>query len=161
MREPSPMQTYIASGGDTSNEGAMRLLIAAEESHNSYVPPDLGGEARKDRSERGWAARNTFLTYCRRADPRDYAAWLDGYGGEIERSDREMPDHFYVLERTPDVIPSLYGALLVDVIVPAGVLRIHDVPNTFDGGCGHSTFYFMYRFEVVGIRTVQSFTDTR
>jgi hypothetical protein len=108
-------------------------------------------------------ARNRFLTHCRPATVKDYAAWLAAYldsGGTISHSyDYAMPDRFFVLTRKPDAIPTLYGSQSVQVIVPEGVLSLLDVPNTFHGGCGHSTFYFQTRPPVVVGLSVPLYAD--
>lgn len=99
-------------------------------------------------------ARTLFVTHCRRATATDYAEWLAGWlrtGGWISHPyDYPMPS-WLVLQTRPDDIPSLYGALSMQVIVPADVdLQPADIPDTFHGGCGHSTFYFMDGFTIVG-----------
>lgn len=123
--------------------------------------------------------RRQFVTdYCEPATPREYAAWLAGYlrtGGRISTvHDYPMTDRgvtvvgdgdpsrgplefapadlsWFVLRSRPDDVPSLYGALSMQVIVPATVaFGPADVPRTFHGQCGHSTFYFMDGFRVVG-----------
>lgn len=100
-------------------------------------------------------ARAAFLTYCRPAAPAEYATWLTGHLGRSGRIthayDRDMP-RMWVLERAPQVrVPSLYGAQSVQVIVPAEVrFTPGDLPKTFHGACGHSEFYFLADFTVVG-----------
>lgn len=115
----------------------------------------------EDGAERQATDRSRFLEACRPATAAEYAAWLSGYllrGGNVTHPyDRPMVG-FYVMERyaTP---PELYGASLVNVIVPASVpLDPAQMTRTFHGCSGHNSFYFMDGFEVVSL-TVPSFTD--
>lgn len=116
--------------------------------------------------------RATFVTHCRLALPSEYADWLrlwigdggritDTYdypftrtavvvNGDLSNMTAAAPD-WMVLCEPPDQVPSLYGARSMNVIVPADVdFSQDDVPNTFHGGCGHSTFYFMRDGGIVG-----------
>lgn len=100
------------------------------------------------------AQREQFLTACRLATPDDYAPWLTGYlkaGGYIGTVGGSSTG-MLVLTRRPDrKVPTLYGSMRLDVIVPADVdFTPDDLPRTFRGACGHSTFFFMDGFEVVG-----------
>lgn len=162
--EMSPMQMYIAGGGDTSNGRAMALMFEAERGHNRRQRSDVVVDSASwdERHAHDERDREEFLTHCRPAGPEDYRAWLAGYlsnGGQVTHPrDWDMPGTYYVLESTPAGVPSLYGALSLEVIVPAGVLSPGDIPRTFHGGCGHSTFFFMDGFEVLG-SIVESFRD--
>jgi hypothetical protein len=109
--------------------------------------------------------RAEFLSRCRPALAADYSAWLSGYvrkgGRPSHRYDYSMPDRDWcVLEEKPSGVPSLYGALSLNVIVPDWLdFRPDDVPRTFGRGqCGHSTFYFMRDYAIVG-DWVPTFTD--
>lgn len=113
------------------------------------------------KSKHSEVERSEFLAHCQTATLTEYTAWMIGYlnrGGE--------PSHIYdhgftqpeprvmVLAEKPGAVPTLYGADSLQVIVPAGVsFAPEDVPQTFHGRCGHSTFYFMEGFAIVGIWT--------
>jgi len=144
----------------TDVKQAVRLAQqAARQRQHEY---DLDREQREVEARRYAAARATFLEHCRPATVEDYAAWLTSYldsDGTITHSyDYRMPK-FWVLVSRPSAIPSLYGAFSMQVIVPAGLLSPRDVPNTFHGGCGHSTFYFHGRLPVVVGGSVPLYTD--
>lgn len=102
--------------------------------------------------------RDEFITHCRSATEADYTQWLTGYrarGGQITHTYPGMwkncTDSWFVLTDVPDTFPSLYGAHLVNVIVPANLqLKPADIPSTYHGYCGHSNFYFMSGFTVNG-----------
>lgn len=98
--------------------------------------------------------RDRFLTSCRLATPAEYAGWLTGHlaaGGYIGTTGGSSTG-MLVLTRRPDRrVPTLHGALSLNVIVPADVdFTPDDLPRTFHGACGHSTFFFMDGFDVVG-----------
>jgi hypothetical protein len=124
-------------------------------------------QARVDRELRG-----AFVAHCRAATAGDYAAWLAGWlrrGGDISHVyDYPLADpgvtepSWLVLQSRPDGFPSLYGASSVHVIVPEGVgVAAGDIPRTSGGdACGHSTFYFLDGFEVVG-SWVPLYSDVR
>lgn len=85
--------------------------------------------------------------HLRRAKPKDYRAWLEGWveaGGEISHYyDYSLPSDFYVA--TSDLkLPPLYGASSISVIVPPGITI------TFEEGLGHSNLYFMDGFDHEG-----------
>lgn len=107
-------------------------------------------------SESARKARDEFTALCRPAGAADYTAWLIGYlrsGREPKRLvDRNLADsRWWVLTEQPKTVPSLYGADALNVIVPERVrLRPRQLPNTFHGRPGHSTFYFMMDFAIVG-----------
>jgi hypothetical protein len=122
--------------------------------------------------------RRAFTASCRPATAQDYAAWLIGYlqsgrepsslvdgnlsdrGVELNGSlgpgapgltAREADPRWWVLTKRPRRVPSLYGAHALNVIVPETVrLRADRLPDTFHGRPGHSTFYFMKDFGLVG-----------
>ena len=75
--------------------------------------------------------------HCRPATINDYrtlAAIIDRKGPIEDFSDR-----WWVLTRSTDKMPELYGASAITLIVPAG-LHV-DGPRTFHGRSGHSTVY--------------------
>lgn len=122
--------------------------------------------------------RRAFTALCRPATAQDYAEWLIGYlqsgreprslvdgnltdrGVELNGSlgpgasgltAREADPRWWVLTKRPKSVPSLYGAHALNVIVPEAVrLRADRLPDTFHGRPGHSTFYFMKDFGLVG-----------
>ena len=132
-------------------------------------------------SERSDRDRADFLTHCQPATLLEYTAWMIGYlqngnepshvydydfaqpamqlngsisskGSTLRMS--EAPSCWWVLAERPDEVPSLYGAQSINVLVPKGVdFRPGNVPSTFHGKCGHSTFYFMDGFRIVGDHT--------
>jgi hypothetical protein len=158
----SPMQTYLAGGGDTTNERTMALLFEAERGYNRRQDEQRDEVPYAEQHAQDEHAREVFLTYCRPATPAEYKSWLDGYrrsGGDIRlERERWLGHDYFVLESAPETVPSLYGSLSVNVIVPAGVLSPADIPRTFHGCCGHSSFFFVEGFEFVGLH-VTSFQD--
>lgn len=126
--------------------------------------------------------RAAFLEHCQPATLLEYTAWMIGFlqrGGEPSHvydyefgnggvvlngnlgpgssglTASSAPWEWWVLSEVPDEdVPSLYGAKSLKVIVPSG-LRFgpRNLPNTFHGCCGHSTFYFMDGHTEVGGHT--------
>jgi hypothetical protein len=141
----------------TSIKDKIRVAVAeAEEREEGWR---RSREEQEDWFRRLRLERDEFLRYCIPATVDNYAAWLRGYltrGGDIKHvynypfpagSD---PSWFVLYER-PKRVPSLYGATSIEVIVPSDVdFGPVDVPNTFHGGCGHSTFYFLNGYQIVG-----------
>ncbi len=163
----SPLQTYIAARGHGPEGRTAELLMEAERGWNR-ARNDQNDKAGLDddfetSSAESETARAEFLTNCRPAQPEDLKAWLVGFkrrGGEVRyRREGKMRGSFHVLERCPAEVPSLYGAFSLSVIVPEGLMAPDDLPRTFHGQCGHSTFYFMDGFEIVG--DAESFADAR
>lgn len=125
--------------------------------------------------------RSVFLEHCQPATLIEYTAWMIGYlqgGGEpshVYNYEFSRPavvlngsigpngsnltagpanSKWWVLAEIPGTVPSLYGATSLAVIVPKGLaFTPGDVPRTFHGACGHSEFYFMDGFAVVGDST--------
>jgi hypothetical protein len=163
-REQSPIELYVAGGGTFANPGVAALMMEAQRGYNRRNEPEPWSEEKwREDFRRSEVERADFLEHCRPAEPREYSRWLKGYlrrGGKVTHPrDREIgPQRFYVLESTPDYVPSLYGALSFNIIVPAGVLAPADLPRTFHGRCGHSGFFFMAGFEAVSL-IIESFTD--
>lgn len=89
--------------------------------------------------------RDYFLTFCRAAtaDERDQFAKM----ARIAQLRREV----HVLVEKPRKVPSLYGSAAVNVLVhrSSGLTAV-DLPKTFHGRCGHSTFVFACTGEVIG-----------
>lgn len=100
------------------------------------------------------ARRDQFLTACRLATPAEYAAWLTGYlnaGGYVGGTGGSSAGTLTLTRRPDQPVPTLYGSMSLNVIVPADVdFTPDDLPRTFHGACGHSTFFFMNGFDVVG-----------
>lgn len=131
--------------------------------------------------ERSDLERAAFLDHCQPATLLEYTAWMIGYlqlGGEPSHvynyefarpgvvmngssgpsgsnlAAGQASPKWWVLAEVPGLVPSLYGAHSLSVIVPQGLaFTPDDVPRTFHGRCGHSAFYFMDRFEIVGNST--------
>jgi hypothetical protein len=170
--ETSPIQAYVAGGGDFSNAATSDLLMEAERGYHQRVSSERTGERRSSRDHDEWEKRfrhdeeqlGRFLEHCRLAEPKDYSRWLKGYlrrGGKVTHPrNREIRcAKFYVLESLPDHVPSLYGALSINVIVPSGLRFFPDhLPRTFHGQCGHSSFFFMDGFQAVSM-SIESFAD--
>jgi len=96
----------------------------------------------------GYAMKQDFhqymLPFLRSAKVDDYAAWLKGFmeGGGVPTHvyDYNMPNRFYVATRGFEMQP-LYGALSVNVIVPAQI-RVG-----VEKGLGHNGLFLMDGFE--------------
>lgn len=99
--------------------------------------------------------RDRLLEHCRPALPEEYEAWTRTYrargGGFTRNADGPMPRTFVVLTSHPGAVPELYGAFALHVIVPDGVMQPHEIPRTFHGGHGHSTFHFADGGRVIGL----------
>lgn len=129
-------------------------------------------------SEAAEKKRRAFTALCRPATAQDYTEWLIGYlqsgrepsklvdGNLTDRgvvldgslgpgatgvTAREADPRWWVLTKRPRSVPSLYCAHALNVIVPEAVrLQADRLPDTFHGRPGHSTFYFMKDFGLVG-----------
>ncbi|MEU7170271.1 hypothetical protein ABZ949_02115 [Micromonospora tulbaghiae] len=109
----------------------------------------------RDRFAADDEARAAFLTYCRPSTAAEYADWLRGHltrGGKITHARAgDTLDGFWTLTDYPASVPTLYGASSLEVIVLArSEFKPRDLPRTFHGACGHSTFYFLDGFHLVG-----------
>jgi hypothetical protein len=156
-------------------EGIMRALDRQAEQDREHAAREAEyAEARRISQEQ----RSEFLTHCRPATLIEYTAWMIGWlrndnepssvydypftrrgvqvvgNGDPMRGPlevQEAPTSWWALGERPESVPSLYGSASLHVIVPNGVdFTPRDVPGTFHGQCGHSTFYFMDRFQIVG-----------
>jgi hypothetical protein len=124
------------------------------------------------------AERRAFLEHCQPATLLEYTAWMIGYlreGGEPSSVTdypfaepamqldgsigpsgstlraTQAPTKWWVLAEVPESVPSLYGANSIKVLVPKELaFTPSDLPDTFHGHCGHSTFYFINGFKLVG-----------
>lgn len=156
--EPKPegmsqSEFYIAGGGNlAANPRVAAILALADESHHRRnqplrreTPEEYEARHAKDKENRAG-----FLTHCRPATIDDYRAWARVHiaaGGRFSHTydypfGRGGDWHVLTTELgAKETMPSLYGALAINVIVPAG-MRLN-VPATFHGECGHSHVYFM------------------
>ena len=105
--------------------------------------------------------RDSFVRdHCRPATVADYQTWLTGYvesGGEITHEyDYPMPLGMWFVLTKSGILPELYGADSLYLIIPAG-LRVWG-QRTFHGCSGHNTIYIMGGFSIVGT-LVPTFTD--
>jgi len=103
----------------------------------------------------GWldhmtADRTSLLAHCQPATAADLIGPARAHlaaGRPLEAG----PEEWNVLTGHPGRFPSLYGATSVCVFIPAGLPVIPaDIPRTFHGGAGHSTFWFERDGVVVG-----------
>jgi len=91
--------------------------------------------------------RARFLTFCREATADERKEYVRIGQGKS----RETSHTVYVLVERPDVVPSLYGANSVRVLVHKAVdFHPDNLPKTFHGACGHSVFAFEKSGEVIG-----------
>ncbi len=144
---------------EPSGDGLARPLEAGTD-RPAAMEREPAIAARLEQFERRREQRDRLLEHCRPATADEYDAWLRGYrkrGGRVTHyRDWPMHHHYYVMLSDPGWIPKLYGANSVEVIVPRGVMS----PAALSGGTGHSQFFFMDGFKVVG-GGVESFTDAR
>lgn len=160
----------------TGFDGLLRAMDRQSAREREYAAREAQYEA-ESRIER--AHRAAFTAHCLPATLIEYTAWMIGWlrqghepssvvdrsftapgmrldgslGGSAVGGLRvsEADPSWWTLAERPTNVPSLYGAHSLHVIVPEGVdFAPRDVPDTFHGRCGHSTFYFMDGFQIVG-----------
>lgn len=159
-------------------EAIMRALDKKKRDDQRWEDEQRRYELEADFSKRD---RDEFLSHCQPATVLEYTAWMIGYlqgGGEpshvydyefsapgvvlsgsigpqgSDLTASAAESDWWVLAEVPEDVPSLYGARSLNILVPNGLgFTPRDVPRTFHGKCGHSTFYFMDGFVVVGSST--------
>lgn len=81
----------------------------------------------------------TWIATLRKATPRDYSLWLDGFlahGGNVTNTyPYDMPPDFFVATKNIK-ITDLYGSSSIGVIVPEGIEVSYDDK-------GHNNIYYM------------------
>ena len=81
----------------------------------------------------------TWIATLRKAAPRDYSLWLDGFlahGGNVTNTyTYDMPPDFFVATKNIK-ITDLYGSSSIGVIVPEGIEVSYDDK-------GHNNIYYM------------------
>lgn len=160
----------------TSFDGLLRAMDRKAEHERAWAAHEAELEAEHQLAQEERAA---FTNHCLPATLIEYTAWMIGWlrqghepssvvdrsfstpgmrvdgtiGGNAAGGLRvsEADPSWWTLAERPTSVPSLYGAHSLHVIVPEGVdFAPRNVPATFHGHCGHSTFYFMAGFQVVG-----------
>jgi hypothetical protein len=93
----------------------------------------------------------------RRAEARDYNAWVRGYlerGGTIGHAyDYGLPSSYYIAIRDIEILPPLVGAESVSIIVPEGITVSYN-------GLGHNALFFMDGFECDMTFSPSVYSDT-
>lgn len=116
---------------------------AEQQAHDRLMQLRASLKSKKDDRSR----RDYFLTFCREATADERAEYAKAARNAGLRVSRELR----VLVENPGNIPSLYGALAVNVLVHRSSGLVPDaLPQTFHGRCGHSTFVFAGTGEVIG-----------
>lgn len=116
---------------------------AAQRAHDRLMQARASLKGKKDDRSR----RDYFLTFCREATADERAE----YAKIARKAELHVTRKLHVLVENPDNIPSLYGANAVNVLVHrSSGLAVDDLPKTFHGRCGHSTFAFASTGEVIG-----------
>lgn len=143
--DPVPFIATPSSGLSPTGAAAIGMALGRDEASRRKWTEE---SEKSEREHRASAERRTeLLSHCRPATVAEYAAWLAGYlnagGGVTNVSGAPMRDVWWMLT-PPTYAPKLCGALSVSVIVPAEFRLARSLD------WGHSTFYLMDGFELVG-----------
>jgi len=91
--------------------------------------------------------KKKMLRHLRRASPRDYLGWLEGFlarGGEpTHYYDYPMPSEVYVATSALDLYP-LYGSAAIQIIAP------HGIEVRGELGFGHTNIFEMEGYTARG-----------
>lgn len=143
--KPVPFEAAPSSGLTPAGAAAIGMALSGDEANRRRWAKE---SEKSEREHQALAEQRTeLLSHCRPATVAEYAEWLVGYlnaGGRVTSVNSGPMRGMWWMLTPPTYAPKLCGALSVDVIVPDGFRLARSLD------WGHSTFYLMDRFELVG-----------